>query len=173
MIEQTRTGKIELAYMDEAGFAPQQPNRSAWTTKGEVHAVTAQRAQRLNIIGALLSSGKRVTAKLWQAVNGLWMFGILMVLVKSVSKPLVVILDNASIHSYRQKAETVLGAFGGKRVAVLFLPPYSPELNRIEMLWRKMKHEWLPFRSFTPSELEGAIDEIGAGFGSKYQFTFC
>jgi|GEM_PF-6599916 len=32
---------------------------------------------------------------------------------------------------------------------------------------------WLSFQSFTPSELERAIDEIGAGFGSQYQFTVC
>jgi transposase len=30
-----------------------------------------------------------------------------------------------------------------------FLPPYSPELNRIEILWKKMKYEWLPFKSFS------------------------
>lgn len=28
-----------------------------------------------------------------------------------------------------------------------------------------MKYEWPPFRSFTPDELEQAIDHIGAGFG--------
>jgi transposase len=50
--------------------------------------------------------------------------------------------------------------------------PYSPELNRIELLWHKMKYEWLPFKTFTPDELEQAIDEIGAGFGSKYMLTF-
>jgi transposase len=43
-----------------------------------------------------------------------------------------------------------------------FLPPYSPELKCIEMLWRKMKYERLPFRSFTPSKLERAIDEFVA-----------
>ena len=36
-----------------------------------------------------------------------------------------------------------------------------------------MKYEWLPVRSFTPAELEQAIDTIGAGFGSEYQLTFC
>jgi hypothetical protein len=40
---------------------------------------------------------------------------------------------------------------------VYFLPLYSPE----EMLWRNMKYERPPFRSFTLSELERAIDEIG------------
>jgi hypothetical protein len=54
-----------------------------------------------------------------------------------------------------------------------FLPPYSPDLNRIEILWYKMKYEWLPFKSFTPVELEQAIDEITVGFGSQYQLTFC
>ena len=54
-----------------------------------------------------------------------------------------------------------------------FLPPYSPELNRIELLWHKMKYEWLPFKTFTQDELEQAIDEIGRAFGSQYMLTFC
>lgn len=41
------------------------------------------------------------------------------------------------------------------------------------MLWKKMKYEWLPFQSFTPEELEQAIDQIGADFGLEYQLTFC
>jgi len=72
--------------VDEAGFAPQPSNRSAWTKSGEVHAVTAQRGQRLNVIGALLSSGRFMMAKLWQSVNGLWFFGFLMALIERVSK---------------------------------------------------------------------------------------
>lgn len=172
MIGQANAGEIELAYVDEAGFAPQPPNRSAWTKKGEVHAITAKRSQRLNIIGALLSSGKLVMAKLWQSVNGLWFFGFLMALAESVSKPLVVILDNASVHTAK-KLKPYWELLAEKGMRFYFIPPYSPELNRIEMLWRKMKYEWLPFQSFTPSELEDAIDEIGSGFGSQYQFTFC
>jgi transposase len=44
LIKQASAGEIELAYVNEAGFAPQPPNRSAWTKKGEVYAVTAKRA---------------------------------------------------------------------------------------------------------------------------------
>jgi transposase len=161
-----------LAYVDEAGFAPQPPNRSAWTRSGETHAVTAQRGQRLNVIGALLSSGRFMMAKLWQSVNGLWFFGFLMALIERVSKPLVVILDNASIHTAK-KLETYWDLLKEKGMRFYFLPPYSPELNRIELLWHKMKYEWLPFKTFTPDELEQAIDEIGRGFGSKYTLTFC
>lgn len=63
-IQQAQVGEIELAYADESGFAPPPPNRSVWTKSGEVHAMTAKRAQRMNVIGALLSSGRVILAKL-------------------------------------------------------------------------------------------------------------
>lgn len=40
------------------------------------------------------------------------------------------------------------------------------------ILWIKMKYEWLSFKSYSASELEQAIEEIGNGFGSKYMLTF-
>jgi transposase len=30
---------------------------------------------------------------------------------------------------------------------IKYLPPYSPELNLIEILWRRIKYTWLPFSS--------------------------
>ncbi|MCX7099031.1 MAG: hypothetical protein NTV43_14105 [Methylococcales bacterium] len=87
LIKQSEAGKIELAYVNEAGFAPQPLNRSAWTKTGEVHAVTANRAQRMSIIGAMLSSGNLALAKLWKNVSGLWFFGFLMALIEQVGKP--------------------------------------------------------------------------------------
>lgn len=172
LISLANAGEIELAYVDEAGFAAQPPNRSAWAKIGKTHAVTAKRAQRLNVMGAFMSSGKLMIAKLWKSVNGLWFFGFLMALIEWINKPLVVILDNASIHTAK-KLSPYWELLEEKGMQFYFLPPYSPELNRIEIVWRKMKYEWLPFKSFTPVELEQAIDEIAAGFGSQYQLTFC
>ncbi|WP_051040375.1 MULTISPECIES: transposase [Methylomicrobium] len=58
------------------------------------------------------------------------------------------------------------GLLEEKGIRFYFLPPYSPELNRIKPLWRKMKYEWLKFKLYTPDEPERVIDEIGEGFGS-------
>lgn len=33
-------------------------------------------------------------------------------------------------------------------ISLLFLPPYSPELNPIEQLWRQLKHSWLANRCY-------------------------
>lgn len=54
-----------------------------------------------------------------------------------------------------------------------FLPPYSPELNRIEKLWHKMKYEWMAFKARDAQTLEADIDKILNGFGTDYRFTFC
>jgi hypothetical protein len=61
LIQQAQRGEIELVYVDEAGFAPQPPNRSAWSKVGETHAVVSKRSQRLNVIDALLSSGRLIS----------------------------------------------------------------------------------------------------------------
>ncbi len=47
----------------------------------------------------------------------------------------VVILDNAKVH-YDEDAIAMIEAFVS---GVLFLPPYSPELNPIEHIWSKVK----------------------------------
>ena len=132
MLAAVDRGEIDLAYCDEAGFTQTHPNRSAWTPVGQCHASTAQRGRRLNVVGALLSSGELFTAKLWETMTAMLFVGLL------VGKPLVGTLDNASVHKAKE-IEPLLKVLQGKGLKLYFLPPYSPELNRIEKLWHKMK----------------------------------
>ena len=50
-------------------------------------------------------------------------------------------------------------------VTLNFLPPYSPELNRIEKLWHLMKYRWLPVKSGDSKTLEADVGEIHENFG--------
>jgi transposase len=59
-----------------------------------------------------------------------------------------------------------------KRADPVFLLPYSPELNRIEILWRKVKYEWLAFKTHDSKILETDLDEIFTKFGEHYRLTF-
>jgi transposase len=77
-----------------------------------------------------------------------------MAMLERVNKPLVVILDNASIHTAK-KLKPYWDLLEEKGLQFYFLPPYSPELNRIEILWRKIKYEWLSFKSYSATELAG------------------
>lgn len=118
-----QAGEIELAYLDEAGFAQVHPNRSAWTQVGEQHCIDAPRGERLNVMAAWLSSGEIVPAHYWKTTNALVFLGFLMQLLARVSKPLVVILDNASIHK-AQAIQWALKVLQEKKgLTLYFLPP--------------------------------------------------
>ncbi len=56
-------------------------------------------------------------------------------LLPSLDKGTVIVMDNASFHSPKRLIFT--GQNAGYRL--LFLPPYSPELNQIENFWAWMK----------------------------------
>ena len=131
-----------MAYVDEVGFSQVHANRSAWTPKGECHLVEAKRGKRLNVLAAMLSTGKLINTKLWQTSTAEAFTGFLGLSNEYVGKPLVVILDNASIHKAKasQPAIKYLGRLGLKRY---FLQPYSPEMNRIEILWNNIKYIWM------------------------------
>lgn len=168
---QAQAGEIELAYVDEAGFAQTHPNRSAWTPVGEQHRIHAARGKRLNVVAALLSSGKVFSAKLWCTFNAKLFIGFVGLLQKQTDKPLTIILDNASIHKAKAIAPH-LKYLRSQGVTLYFLPPYSPELNRIEKLWHLMKHTWMAVKHRDPSTLEADVDEILNNFGTTYNMAF-
>ncbi|MBD2112566.1 transposase [Nodosilinea sp. FACHB-141] len=57
-------------------------------------------------------------------------------LVPELSPGQVVVMDNASFHkSHRTQALTEQAG-----CTFLFLPPYSPDFNKIEKFWARLKH---------------------------------
>ena len=65
--------------------------------------------------------------------------------------------------------------FGGVRKDsyIFFLPPYSPELNIIEILWRFIKYEWLEVSAYQGFEkLEEALSVLLDAVGTKYLINF-
>ncbi len=171
-VEKSKLGERALAYLDEAGFAQAQPNRSAWTEKGKVHLMPAERGKRLNVLAALISREELFTAKFWETTTAALLGGFLGLLLESVGRPLTVILDNASIHKAKE-IQPVLAFLKQKGLTLHFLPPDSPELNRVEKLWHKMKYEWMAFKARNAATLEADVDKILSGFGSDYRMTFC
>jgi transposase len=78
--------------------------------------------------------------------------------------PLVVVLDNASLH-HSHVIREALPALRAKRIYFSFLPTYSPELNELEPVFRAIKHCDLPERVYTPqAALEAAVDDAYARY---------
>jgi transposase len=75
--------------------------------------------------------------------------------------PRVVVLDNAGIHTGKavKAARPALAKLG---IFLYYLPAYSPELNRIEPVFKQVKHHDIPVRSYTSkADLRQAVE---AGF---------
>ena len=84
----------------------------------------------------------------------------------------VVVLDNASMHrskSFLEKVDDWLL----KGILLHFIPPYSPELNLIEILWRKIKYEWLPLSAYQSfSVLKESVADVLERTGKEFLITF-
>ena len=91
----------------------------------------------------------------------------------SLEYPTVVVLDNASIHKSKA-VEAKMEEWERRGMTLYFLSTYSPELNLIEILWRKIKYEWMPRSAYESIfNLRSAIRNIIDLFGSnEYRILF-
>lgn len=60
------------------------------------------------------------------------------------NRPIVAVLDNARIHH----AKISVACAGRQKIYLVYLPPYSPNLNPIEFSWKDLKHEINQYVSF-------------------------
>lgn len=83
----------------------------------------------------------------------------------------LVVLDNASMHHAidPEKREDWLV---NHRLVLMQLPPYSPELNLIEMVWKHAKYHWRRFVTWAKEQVREEVVKLMQGFGSAYQISF-
>jgi transposase len=74
-------------------------------------------------------------------------------LVPTLQEGDVVIMDNLTAHKVEGIADLILSA----GAEVVYLPPYSPDLNPIEMMWSKIKAHLRKTKARTKQSLDDAI----------------
>jgi transposase len=112
----------------------------AWMPEGErLHLPTNSGRQRLNLHGAINVETQDITVIESQSVNADSTIQLLDVLQRTYAgaEEIFVILDNARYHYSKEVKAWLEG--DGRRIRLVFLPPYSPELNLIERVWRFFK----------------------------------
>ena len=91
---------------------------------------------------ALVSRGNDCQAYLTQGpITAAWISERLDAFSLALRRLTVVVLDNARVHTKAAKERAAVWQERG--LFVWFLPTYSPHLNIAEVLWRKLKYEWL------------------------------
>lgn len=91
---------------------------------------------------------------------------------EKITKLTVVILDNAPWH-ISQYIQAKIDQWEQKGLFILYLPTYSPHLNKIETLWRFIKYQWLKIKDYSNLDtLKQAIRNILRKFGTEYSIEF-
>lgn len=171
--EREAIGELDVFYLDESGFSSRSCVPYAWQHKSETLRLPANVPGRTNVIGFLSRNneaylhtvdGSVTHQEIMEAMNGF-------IRVRNPEKLTIVVMDNASVH--RKAVEEASWKWLGLRVWAWFLPAYSPELNPIEILWKKIKYEWLPWAAYHCFEtMRAALSEIFENLGGKYRVNF-
>ncbi len=173
LIKQHNRGEIELWFFDESGFDQQPSVPYAWQPLGSTLEIPSHHSTRLNVLGFVTPDNQLESYCFEGTINTdvvvacFEQFASL-----QTSKPRYVIIDNASIHT---SVDFILNLdqWEKKGVIIRSLPTYSPELNRIEILWRFIKYSWLPVSAYLSFDnLVRAVENILRPFGSQFYINF-
>jgi transposase len=111
-----------------------------WIKKGQTkHLKTNNGRQRTNINGAINLESKQVLYVEDERINAQTMVSLLELILKEQKEGKIhIILDNARYY-HAQVVKDFLEE--NSRIVLHFMPPYSPNLNIIERLWKILKKE--------------------------------
>jgi len=136
--EQKKIDSNKLIFLDESsincGMTPHYGR--ALKSQRVNEYVPDTRFEQTTVVSALRLNGKRASLMFRGALNGeMFTAYVKEVLSPIVKKGDVVILDNLTAH----KVAGALDPIYKKGASVMFLPPYSPDYNPIELCWSHMK----------------------------------
>ena len=112
---------------------------TGWAPRGErcYAQKSANRETRYNIIASLIKKKLRAFF-LFEGYSNLRVYKIYIerVLVPDLEPKMFLIIDNARFH----KSKKIIDLIESAGCKVIFLPPYSPDLNPIEHHWAAVKN---------------------------------
>lgn len=126
--------------MDESGFDPRMCRKFSRAVRGKKARanVKGKREKRINVIAALILG--KICAFFPSSENtdtDLFTAWVKIMLIPFLKSGMVVIMDNAKFHKSKEIRKLIEGA--GCRL--IYLPPYSPDFNKIEQRWAVIKTE--------------------------------
>ena len=127
-----------IAYVDECGIDKYIYREYGWSLRGEKiqGIISGRKYKRVGIVAAQI--GKEIVAPLQYdgAMDSvLFETWFEQWLLPNLPDKTVIVMDNATFH----RKSKLFSLANGRGHEIIFLPPYSPELNLIENFWSWLK----------------------------------
>ena len=167
-----KQGEIDIYFGDETGVSLTPTVPYGWQEINQPILIKTERSKRLNIFGLMTQKNDLEAYSFYGSATGQLIIAFIDNFAKKITKKTVIVLDNATIRHSIQFHEKIK-EWKALNIEIFYLPTYSPNLNIIETLWRKIKHEWLQAKDYESLEtLEIAIDKIILKFGIEFNINF-
>lgn len=149
----------QIAYVDECGIDTYLYREYGYALRGEKvwSWISGRKYQRCGIVAAKL--GDKILAPFqYDGTMNSTLFESWFVdqLLPALDKNTLIVMDNASFHHKKRLFSATLN-YG---CHLLFLPPYSPELNPIEKFWAWLKKHLRSILSDVPSFDDALFDSF-------------
>ncbi|NHC34294.1 IS630 family transposase [Scytonema millei] len=165
-------GEIDLYYLDETGFCLIPCVPYGWQNIGEYLALSSRRSRRLNVLGILNRKNHLETYISSQSINSDVVITCIETFFSTVNRPTFIVVDQSSIHTSDAILDKI-EEWSERGITIFVLPPYSPQLNLIEILWRFMKYQWIEIDAYKTWEtFVASIEKILKEVGKNYVINF-
>jgi transposase len=134
--------EIDLYYSDESRVSLEPNVPYGWQFADEEVSMPTQKGGGLNCFALLSRTNQCLVKTGEQTFSAQFILEQFEVLSFNLRKLTVIVLDNARIHTSQIIKERVK-IWQQRGLYLFYLPRYSPHLNIVETLWRKLKYEWL------------------------------
>lgn len=133
-----RLAPQKLVYVDESGINSFMSREYGWSQRGEVilGEKSGKRFARESFVAGL-ANNKIISPICYQGTmdSALFNFWLSSFLLPEIGPGYTIVMDNAAFH----KSHETYSIIKKSGCELLFLPPYSPDLNPIEQCWANLK----------------------------------
>jgi transposase len=135
-----RQAGADLYFCDEASIRSDHHAGTTWAPVGQTPTVVATGERvSVNMISAVTPKGALCFDAFSGTCNAAAFIDFLKKLSDTTDAPVFVIVDGSPIHRAHAVTDYVASTKG--KVALFFLPGYSPQLNPDEWVWKNVKHD--------------------------------
>jgi transposase len=156
-----------LLYGDAAHLNRQPEVPYGWQFRDEKVFMPSEQGAGINLFGLLTRDNRLIFEMTSERITGEFVVRQIEKLVAAIDKPTIVILDNAPANR-NQKMRERIPYWETRGLSIFYLPVYSPHLNIAEILWRKLKYEWLSAADYL--DWENLKYQVRLGLSNVWKF---
>jgi transposase len=140
-----------LYYGDEVQISEEGNVPYGWQFKDENISIKTAKGKRLNCFGMITRDNKFEFTTTYEIIDTQFIIEKINQFSYEIKRHTVIVLDNAKVHQSKF-FKSMRDVWAKRNLFIFYLPPYSPQLNIIERVWKEMKARWINEKDYQSAD---------------------